>query len=142
MFHLQKDDFPVDTHVSSLLIFMVLYHQIYFLWYSNCLWRCLRLQRLSVGYQLWLRGTRHIFILTNVFPMTLSLIWTVFFSHMVRPVVNVLRKWVWKISTTLVLYCSTAEILSIQTLRMLMTRFQYNSLVPGTLFSFLSFKSL
>ncbi|KAK9995809.1 hypothetical protein SO802_020495 [Lithocarpus litseifolius] len=92
MFNLQLDDFPVDTHVSTIFLSLLLHCVILLI--LTCLCRCLRLQRPLVGYQLWLTGTRHIFILINISQMNLSLILTVFCIPMVSSAVNAPRKWV------------------------------------------------
>lgn len=62
--------------------------------YSACLCRYLRLRRPLVGYQLWLIGIRHIFISINGSQMNSSLIWTVFYIHMVSSAADAPRKWI------------------------------------------------
>lgn len=102
MFNLQKDDFPVDTHVSniqssngvhisdeSVILFLQGHWKILILQHV-C--RSLRLRSSSVGSQMRRTGTKHTFISTKGSLVISNLISTVFFTHTASSVRNVRRE--------------------------------------------------
>lgn len=133
MFHLQQDDFPVDTHVSIVLFKLV---QISLHYFTNikCPWsiRCLRFQRPLVGSQPRQIGIRPTFILTNGSQRNLNSIWIVFSTHMVSSVVIASRKGVTgKEKNLLVIY-----VLCLITARNLIKHNWYGKLMDLNLMAF------